>query len=88
MVNNIDSRIETKFVNGGIRRGTDILKAMALGDDAVWIGRPQIYALAVAGALGVAHMLRLLREEFEVALAWAGVTSMQDIGPHLLYRAD
>ena len=57
------------LLDSGIRRGTDIFKAIALGANAVLVGRPQVYALAVAGALGVAHMLRLLREELEVTMA-------------------
>lgn len=65
--------------DGGIRCGLDIFKAIALGADAVLIGRLQVYALSVAGALGVAHMLRLLREELELCMALAGCTSLNDI---------
>ena len=53
-------------------RGADVFKALALGADAVLVGRLQLYALAVAGALGVAHMIKLLREELEVCMALAG----------------
>ncbi|MBK1685853.1 alpha-hydroxy acid oxidase [Rhodoferax fermentans] len=60
------------LVDGGIRRGTDVLKAVALGANAVLIGRPYIYGLANAGALGVAHVLRLLRDELEMAMALCG----------------
>ncbi len=67
------------LLDGAIQRGTDVFKAIALGADAVLIGRPQFYALAVAGAAGVAHMLRILREEFEVAMALAGVAYVKDI---------
>lgn len=67
------------LLDGGIERGTDIFKALALGVDAVLIGRPQIYALSVAGALGVASMLRILREELEVCMALAGVASISEI---------
>jgi 4-hydroxymandelate oxidase len=59
-------------VDGGIRRGTDVLKALALGANAVMIGRPYLHALATAGALGVAHAIRLLRDEFDMALALTG----------------
>lgn len=62
-------------VDGGIRRGTDVLKALALGANAVMIGRPYLHALATAGALGVAHAIRLLRDEFDLALALTGCTS-------------
>jgi len=65
--------------DGGIRSGLDVFKAIALGADAVLIGRLQVYALSVAGALGVAHMLRLLREELELCMALAGCASLSDI---------
>lgn len=75
------------LVDGGIRRGTDVLKALALGADAVLLGRPYVHALATAGAHGVAHALRLLRDEFEIAMALSGCRSCDEIGPHLLWRS-
>lgn len=69
-----------------IRRGSDVFKAIALGADAVLIGRPYIHALAVAGALGVAHLLRLLREELEVTMALCGCRDLASIGPEALQR--
>jgi len=60
------------ILDGGVRRGTDVLKAIALGASAVMIGRPYVYALAVDGAEGVAHCVNLLRREFEVAMALTG----------------
>lgn len=60
------------LVDGGIRRGTDLFKALALGADAALVGRPCLYGLAHAGARGVAHVLRLLRDEFEMAMALCG----------------
>jgi isopentenyl diphosphate isomerase/L-lactate dehydrogenase-like FMN-dependent dehydrogenase len=72
--------------DGGIRSGSDIFKALALGADAVMIGRLQLYALAVAGALGVAHMIKLLREELEVCMALAGCATLGQIGPDNLLR--
>lgn len=69
----------TLLIDGGIERGTDVFTALALGADAVMIGRPQFYALAVAGALGVAHLLRLLREELEIAMALSGCANLAQI---------
>jgi 4-hydroxymandelate oxidase len=68
------------LVDGGIRRGTDLFKALALGANAALIGRPALYGLAHAGARGVAHVLRLLRDEFETTLALTGCATVQDIG--------
>ena len=72
------------IVDGGIRRGTDVLKAIALGARAVLIGRPALHALAAGGALGVAQMLRLLRDELEMAMALTGCRNLADAGPALL----
>ena len=74
------------LVDGGIRRGTDVLKAMALGAQAVLVGRPYVYGLANAGALGVAHVLRLLRDELEIAMALSGCTSLQTVDKALIYK--
>lgn len=65
--------------DGGIRSGGDVFKAIALGADAVLVGRLQVYALAVAGALGVAHMLKLLREELEACMAQTGCATLADV---------
>ena len=73
------------LLDSGIRRGTDIFKAIALGANAVLVGRPQVYALAVAGALGVAHMLRLLREELEVTMALTGCPTLASISSEALH---
>lgn len=71
--------------DSGIRRGTDAFKAIALGAQAVMIGRPYVHALSVAGALGVAHLLRTLREELELTMALMGCARLSDIsGAHLL----
>lgn len=67
------------LLDGGIRSGSDVFKALALGADAVLVGRLQMYALSVAGALGVAHMITLLREELEVCMALAGCATVADI---------
>jgi isopentenyl diphosphate isomerase/L-lactate dehydrogenase-like FMN-dependent dehydrogenase len=70
--------------DGGIRSGSDVFKALALGADAVLIGRLQMYALGVAGSLGVAHMITLLREELEVCMAMAGCATVQEINREAL----
>ena len=75
----------TVLLDGGIRRGSDVLIALALGADAVLVGRPQIHALAVAGALGVAHVVRLIREELELAMALAGCARIADIDAQALF---
>jgi 4-hydroxymandelate oxidase len=64
------------LVDGGIRRGTDVLKALAYGAAAVLIGRPYTWGLAVDGAIGVSRVVRLLRTEFEMAMALTGKTSI------------
>lgn len=66
------------LVDGGIRRGTDVLKALALGATAVLVGRPALWGLANAGAAGVAHVLRLLRDELEVAMALTGCRTLAE----------
>jgi isopentenyl diphosphate isomerase/L-lactate dehydrogenase-like FMN-dependent dehydrogenase len=72
--------------DGGIRSGSDIFKALALGANAVLVGRLQMYALSVAGALGVAHMVRLLLEELEICMALAGCASVAQVDRATLYR--
>ena len=67
------------LVDGGIRRGTDALKALARGANAVLIGRPYLYALAVGGADGVARCLSLLIEELRLTMALVGAASLQDL---------
>jgi 4-hydroxymandelate oxidase len=67
------------LVDGGIRRGTDVLKALALGADAALLGRPYLYALAAQGAPGLARALALLRDEFIAALALCGLASAQEV---------
>lgn len=76
------------LVDGGIRRGTDVLKALALGARAVLVGRPAVWGLANAGAVGVAHVLRLLRDELEIAMALSGCATLADCGPQLLWTPD
>ena len=74
------------LVDGGIRRGTDVLKALALGARAVMVGRPVAAGLAVGGAHGVSHVLRLMRDEFEIAMMLCGCRTVDDIHPELVQR--
>lgn len=67
------------LMDGGVRRGTDILKALALGAAAVMVGRPLIWGLAVDGEAGVSHVLSLLRAEFENAMALTGCRTVAEI---------
>lgn len=76
----------TVLLDSGIRRGSDIFKAVALGADAVLLGCSVFYALAVAGPLGVAHCLRILRDELEATMALCGCASVQDITSECLYQ--
>ena len=72
------------LVDGGIRRGTDILKALALGAKAVLVGRPVLWGLAVAGEIGVSHVIELLRSELDVAMALSGCAQIEDIDSSLV----
>ncbi len=73
------------IVDGGIRRGTDILKAIALGAAAVQIGRPYLYGLGVAGADGVSQVVRLLKKELELAMMLCGRASVDSIDRSVLW---
>jgi 4-hydroxymandelate oxidase len=74
------------LLDGGIRRGTDVLRALALGARAVLIGQPCIHGLAVGGAAGVAHVLGLLRAELEVAMTLTGCRTLADIDRSVIWR--
>lgn len=73
------------LVDGGIRRGTDVLKALALGASAVAIGRPYLYGLAVDGPAGVSRVVQILRTELEMAMALTGRTSVAAIDRTVLW---
>jgi 4-hydroxymandelate oxidase len=74
------------LMDGGVRRGTDVLKALALGANAVLIGRPYLYGLALGGAEGVAHVIEALRSEFEMAMALAGRRTIAEIDSTVLWE--
>jgi 4-hydroxymandelate oxidase len=76
------------MLDSGIRRGTDVLAALALGAKAVFIGRPYIYGLALGGARGVERVISILRDELERAMALTGRRSIEEIDATVLWRND
>jgi 4-hydroxymandelate oxidase len=75
------------LLDGAVRRGTDIVKAIALGATAVLVGQPVLHALAVGGMPGIAHMLTLLQTELEIAMALTGCPTLRDIDASVLAPA-
>ncbi|TQD82492.1 hypothetical protein C1H46_031928 [Malus baccata] len=67
------------FLDGGVRRGTDVFKALALGASGVFIGRPVVFSLAADGEAGVRKVLQMLRDEFELTMALSGCRSLKEI---------
>lgn len=78
MVDAAAGRLEI-IVDGGIRRGSDVIKALALGADACAIGRPYLYGLAVAGEAGVTHVLKMFSQEMSRTMALLGVTTISEL---------
>jgi L-lactate dehydrogenase (cytochrome) len=74
------------LIDSGFRRGSDVLKALALGARMVLVGRPFNYAAAVASEAGVAHAIELLRDEVDRNMAMLGVTACTELGPQHLIR--
>ena len=87
IVDGVQDRVPV-LMDGGIRRGTDVLKALAFGARAVLIGRPYIHGLASGGASGVAHVLALLRAELEVAMTLTGCATLTRIGRDTIWTRD
>jgi 4-hydroxymandelate oxidase len=83
VVDAVGDRCEV-YVDGGIRRGSDVLKAIALGARAALVGRPILWGLAVDGEKGAADVLSILRRELDEAMLLCGCTTLSDIGPWLL----
>ena len=75
-------------VDGGIRHGTDVFKALALGADFVWVGRPVLWGLAYNGQEGVELCLRLLSDEFRLCMGLAGTVKVQEITKDYLVKMD
>lgn len=76
------------LVDGGIQRGTDVLKALALGADAVAIGKLQGWGLAAGGVAGLVRVLEILEDEIRIAMALLGITRLDQLGPQYLRAAD
>jgi len=79
----VDGKIDI-MLDGGIRRGTDIIKAIALGAKAVLVGRPVLWGLTYNGSDGVCNVLSMLKKEFDLAMALSGCASVADITPDLV----
>ncbi len=83
VVEAVEQRVEV-LVDGGIRRGTDVLKAIALGARAVLLGRPVLWGLAVGGEQSARDVLEIIRHELDLAMALCGCPSLADIKPDLI----
>ncbi|XP_050768697.1 2-Hydroxyacid oxidase 2 isoform X1 [Gymnogyps californianus] len=79
----VQGRVEV-YLDGGIRKGSDVLKALALGAKCVFIGRPALWGLAYKGEEGLQDVLRILQDEFRLSMALAGCASVSEIGRHLV----
>jgi isopentenyl diphosphate isomerase/L-lactate dehydrogenase-like FMN-dependent dehydrogenase len=77
----------TVLFDSGVRTGSDVIKALALGARAVLVGRPYVYGLGLGGEDGVRHVLRSLLAEFDLSMALSGCSSLDDLGPHILRAA-
>jgi (S)-2-hydroxy-acid oxidase len=85
IVDAVSNRCEV-YLDGGVRRGTDVLKALALGARAVFIGRPVIWGLAYNGQEGVEKVLQILKDEFKLAMMLSGCTTVPTITSKLLVK--
>jgi isopentenyl diphosphate isomerase/L-lactate dehydrogenase-like FMN-dependent dehydrogenase len=74
----VGAKVEV-YVDGGIRRGTDVVKAIACGARAVFVGRPILWGLALSGEAGVKSVLEMLRQEFDLAMALSGCPTLAAI---------
>ncbi|CAG9977511.1 unnamed protein product [Clonostachys byssicola] len=83
----VDHRIPV-HIDGGIRHGTDVFKALALGADFCWVGRPVLWGLGYGGEAGVELCLRLLTDQFRLCMGLCGVTKVSDIGPEYLLKEE
>ncbi len=83
----VDGRAEV-LLDGGVRRGTDVLTALALGARAVLVGRPVYWGLAYGGAAGVREVLEVLRAEIVEAMTLLGRRSLAEVGPGMLIKEE
>jgi len=81
----VDGRIPV-LIDGGVRRGGDVVKALALGAKACLVGRPQLWGLAVAGEAGVAHMLDIYRREIDRVMGLCGISAVADINQDIIFK--
>lgn len=81
----VGSKLAVLF-DSGVRGGADMIKALALGAQAVLVGRPYVYGLALGGEAGVRHVLRGLRNDFELTMRLAGLARLSELGPDCLQR--
>ncbi|RYQ81871.1 hypothetical protein Ahy_B10g100472 isoform E [Arachis hypogaea] len=84
IVKAVEGRIGV-FVDGGIRRGTDVYKALALGASSVFIGRAVVFSLAAEGEGGVRKVLKMLRDELQLTMALCGSPSLKHISRHHIF---
>jgi L-lactate dehydrogenase (cytochrome)/(S)-mandelate dehydrogenase len=87
IANRVGDRADV-LLDGGIRRGTDVIKALCLGATAVCIGRPYFYGLAVNGPAGAQDVVEIFRQEMNRAMTLMGVKSLKDLGPEWLLPAN
>ena len=87
IVGAVGEEVEVWF-DSGVRRGADVLKALALGVRAVLIGRPAIWGLALGGAEGAAHIVDLLNSELRRTMILAGMHSVESVSPDVIIWAD
>ncbi|XP_066282481.1 2-Hydroxyacid oxidase 2-like isoform X2 [Branchiostoma lanceolatum] len=87
IVRAVGNKLEV-YLDGGVRTGTDALKALALGARAVFIGRPVIWGLTFKGEEGVRQVMNILRDELDLAMALSGCCTLGDIQPTLVVRED
>jgi len=76
------------YIDGGIQRGTDVVKAICLGARAVGLGRPFLYAQSAYGAAGVSKIVEILRREIILAMRHVGASTLKDLKPEMVTRVD